>query len=109
MPYDGCMEKLKAICEGGSPSISELAGVLGVAPPTVAEWCSGRRPVPVRRCRAIEEATGGRITRRDLRPDDWQDIWPELASSEQKQPSGQAQQARGAIVTEAEQTVGEAA
>lgn len=94
------MEKLKAICEGGNPSISELACVLGVAPPTVAEWCSGRRPVPVRRCRAIEDATGGRITRKDLRPDDWQDIWPELADSEQNQPSALTQQARDAINSE---------
>lgn len=30
-------------------------------------------------CVAIERATGGAVTRRDLRPDDWQDIWPELA------------------------------
>lgn len=101
MPYDVHMEKLKAICEGGNPSISELAGVLGVAPPTVAEWCNGRRPVPVRRCRAIEEATGGRITRRDLRPDDWQDIWPELAESEPKPTPAPAHQARVAINYEA--------
>ena len=78
MPYDCAMEKLKTICEGGNPSISDLAGTLGVAASTVSEWCSGRRPVPIRRCIAVENATGGRITRRELRPDDWADIWPEL-------------------------------
>lgn len=28
---------------------------------------------------AIERVTKGEVTRRDLRPGDWQDIWPELA------------------------------
>ena len=101
MPYHQVMEKLKAICEGGNPSVSELAGLLGVAPPTVAEWCSGRRPVPVRRCRAIEDATGGRITRKDLRPTDWQDIWPELANP--NTPPALASQAQGAINSEAKE------
>ena len=39
----------------------------------------GMRPVPVRHCVAIERATGGQVTRKDLRPNDWTDIWPELA------------------------------
>lgn len=29
-------------------------------------------------CVSIERATAGVITRRDLRPDDWIRIWPEL-------------------------------
>lgn len=32
-------------------------------------------------CVAIERATGGAVTRKDLRPNDWQDIWPELSQS----------------------------
>jgi len=31
---------------------------------------------------AIERATNGQVTRRDLRPLDWQAIWPELAALE---------------------------
>ncbi|CAN0620454.1 protein of unknown function [Burkholderia multivorans] len=30
-------------------------------------------------CVAIERASNGAVTRRDLHPDDWRDIWPELA------------------------------
>ncbi|HDR9439500.1 helix-turn-helix domain-containing protein [Burkholderia multivorans] len=30
-------------------------------------------------CVAIERESAGSVTRRDLRPNDWQDIWPELA------------------------------
>lgn len=33
------------------------------------------------RCAAIEAATHGEVTRRDLRPDDWEQIWPELAKA----------------------------
>lgn len=30
---------------------------------------------------AIERSTKGKVTRRDLRPDDWHLIWPELSQS----------------------------
>jgi len=39
----------------------------------------GVKPVPIWRCSSIEAATGGEVTRQELRPDDWQSIWPELA------------------------------
>lgn len=29
-------------------------------------------------CVAIERETGGKVTRQQLRPKDWRDIWPEL-------------------------------
>ncbi|KVE34309.1 transcriptional regulator [Burkholderia sp. TSV86] len=34
-------------------------------------------------CVRIERESSHEVTRRDLRPDDWQDIWPEL--TEQKE------------------------
>jgi DNA-binding transcriptional regulator YdaS (Cro superfamily) len=37
-----------------------------------------RLPDPAN-CVLIERATGGKVTRQRLRPDDWQAIWPELA------------------------------
>ncbi|EPM0510238.1 TPA: helix-turn-helix domain-containing protein [Pseudomonas putida] len=30
---------------------------------------------------SIELATGGAVTRRELRPDDWSRIWPELTAA----------------------------
>ena len=30
-------------------------------------------------CVLVEQKSAGAVTRRDLRPDDWQRIWPELA------------------------------
>jgi DNA-binding transcriptional regulator YdaS (Cro superfamily) len=57
-----------------------LANELGVSPPMVSDWCTGKKAVPLDRCMPIERATGGVVTRKDLRPNDWQHIWPELAS-----------------------------
>jgi DNA-binding transcriptional regulator YdaS (Cro superfamily) len=45
-----------------------FADLLGVKPPSVAEWRKRGRP-PAERCIAIEDATGGQITRYALRPD----------------------------------------
>ena len=45
-----------------------LARKLGIRAPSVAEW-RRRGRVPAERCAAIETATGGEVTRHDLRPD----------------------------------------
>lgn len=42
----------------------------------------GRKPVPVVHGAAIEAFTGGAVTRKQLFPNDWQRIWPELASAD---------------------------
>ncbi len=55
-----------------------LAKAIGVTQPTLNQWISGDRPVPIERCVLIEQATNGQVTRKDLRPDDWHRIWPEL-------------------------------
>jgi len=60
-----------------------IAAILNVAPQQVYQWASGSRDVPVPRCVPIEAATDGEVTRKDLRPNDWQNIWPELAANRQ--------------------------
>lgn len=74
-----------------------LAAYVKVRPSVVAAWVSMRRPIPIERCVAIERATAGAVTRQDLRPDDWRDIWPELADSEPKQATALASKAQAAI------------
>jgi DNA-binding transcriptional regulator YdaS (Cro superfamily) len=64
-----------------------LAKALGVTPVTVNQWvrpsgANSSRPVPPKQCVRIEVLTSGLVSRRDLRPADWQDIWPELATKE---------------------------
>lgn len=63
-----------------------LAIAVEVRQPTVSEWARGLRPVPIERCVAIEKVTSGAVTRRDLRPDDWWRIWPELITAEHPAP-----------------------
>jgi len=62
----------------GRGAISALAKQIGAHVPDVYRWMSGQRPVPIGRCPAIERATDGQVSRRDLRPDDWHLIWPDL-------------------------------
>ena len=67
---------------------------LGVASPALA-----------RKIHSLEPS----LRLQDLRPDDWQDIWPELAESEPKPTPAPANQARVAINSEAHQMVREVA
>lgn len=55
-----------------------LAARLDVSPGLVSQWRSGATAVTPERCIEIEHATGGAVTRRELRPGDWHRIWPEL-------------------------------
>lgn len=71
---------------------SEFARSIGTTQPFVWQWTKGLRPVPVEWCADIERVTNGAVTRRDLRPDDWKRIWPELAAPTQ----GSAQEAEHA-------------
>lgn len=58
--------------------LTELAKLLGVKPPVVHRWATGQQEIPIIRCVEIEKLTNGAVTRQMLRPNDWQQIWPEL-------------------------------
>ena len=62
---------------------AELARAIGVRDSVICDWKKGRFPIPEKRCYAIEKATGGAVTRKDLRPHDWHEIWPELIEGNQ--------------------------
>ena len=70
---------------------TDLARAIGAQPQLVWQWAKAVRPVPIERCVPIERATNGQVTRQDLRPDDWHEIWPELAqaSAQPTQPATQ--------------------
>lgn len=70
----------KSLSIVGGPSA--MARILNVTPQAVCFWRDGKRELPVECCPAIELATSGEVTRRDLRPDDWWLIWPELVTEE---------------------------
>lgn len=72
-----------------------LASALGVTVAALGNWKA--RGVPVRRCMAIVRRAMGCVTLRDLRPDDWREIWPELAESEEKQATALSSKEDAAI------------
>ncbi|WP_406828140.1 helix-turn-helix domain-containing protein [Microbulbifer sp. ARAS458-1] len=48
----------------------QLAHALGLKyQSSISQWVTGRRPVPPMQCLPIEKATGGAVTRYELRPD----------------------------------------
>lgn len=58
-----------------------LAAELQISPVAVGQWLldtenQNYRPVPPKQCVRIEQITGGRVCRRELRPHDWRDWWP---------------------------------
>lgn len=49
--------------------IASLARSIGVSAPTVHQWITGARPIPVSRCIDIESITSAQVTCEQLRPD----------------------------------------
>lgn len=80
LQLDGALsvgELRKRMADFGSPIKSDAQ---------IRQWqhhYADRFPSPVN-CVAIEQATQGRVTRKDLRPHDWASIWPELAVPSQQ-------------------------
>ena len=69
----------------GHGSATRLAKAIDGNVNDVVQWSKENRPVPVHRAVAIERATGGAVTRRELRPHDWHENWPELAAQQEVQ------------------------
>ena len=70
-----------------------LASALNVTNPNVSGWVAGQKQPGIKTALAIERFTNGEVTRKELRPDDWHEIWPELATP---QPTPTAQEGQGA-------------
>lgn len=58
--------------------LSAFSKKIGVKPPTAHGWLNKDEEVPIKRCVQIEKLTNGAVTRKDLRPNDWHEIWVEL-------------------------------
>lgn len=61
------MDALTAAIETAG-GVGKLATAIGLGQNVVSNW-KARGKVPADKCLAIEEATGGKVTRHDLRPD----------------------------------------
>lgn len=69
------LDRAAKLCGG----ITKLASRLEIGQSVVSNWKARGTLIDPVYCVAIERETKGEVTRRDLRPDDWQAIWPELA------------------------------
>jgi DNA-binding transcriptional regulator YdaS (Cro superfamily) len=65
---------------GGFPL---LASALNVSVQAAYKF---RKAVPPKRCVQIEKLTEGKFGRKILRPDDWEEIWPELVNERRLKP-----------------------
>jgi DNA-binding transcriptional regulator YdaS (Cro superfamily) len=65
----------------GALTVAEIRIRIGAkSDAQIRQWqhgYAGRIPSP-ENCLSIERATGGQVTRQDLRPDDYWLIWPDL-------------------------------
>lgn len=68
--------------------VSALAAAISVTQSAVSNWRSRGGYVPPEHCAVIEARTG--VSRRDLRPDDWHRIWPELVTDAHPAPETKA-------------------
>lgn len=59
-------------------SQKSLAMKLSVNPALISQWVLGTRPISGKKCVLIELATNGKVTRQDLRPNDFWELWPDL-------------------------------
>ncbi len=75
------MNKLKEWLDEKNGRRIELARALSVPQSFVTKIASGERPIPINHMAAIEAFTNGAVTRREMRPDDFARIWPELADT----------------------------
>lgn len=57
-----------------------LAQALGIPTTYLSQMAGGERSISPERCLAIERATGGKVTRKELRPNDFHLIWPDLTT-----------------------------
>ncbi len=74
-------EYLDSLPRGG---VAEFAKRLDISPSYLSQLAAGTTQRSPERCVEIERATNGEVTRRDLRPDDWHRIWPEIAGPAEK-------------------------
>ena len=79
---------------GGTFAVAEL---VGIRPPSVSEW-KQRGTIPqdkLMRLATIAEARGI-SSRKELFPDSWQAIWPELAATDHRAPTLETIEAKAA-------------
>lgn len=80
--------KLKGYLDGlERGGAARLAEELSISNSYLSQLASGAAPISPARCVEIERVTNGKVTRKELRPDDWEKIWPEIANGRRNRRS----------------------
>lgn len=66
---------LSSLGRGGH---KEFAKLLNISKSYLSQLANGRASLSPTRCVEIEKKSNGLVTRKELKKDEWQDIWPEL-------------------------------
>lgn len=75
------MNKFKSWAEAERGRISALSKALGLPYSFTFNMAKGKRAIPMHHAAEIEKFTGSAVTRKDMFPDSWERIWPELATT----------------------------
>ena len=71
-------EYLRSSPRGTATAMSKS---LGVSVSYLSQMSSGDSPISEKRAVQIESLTNGQVSRKDIFPNDWEAIWPELAKA----------------------------
>ena len=66
-----------AVAKHKGISLGDLATRLGVTRSAMNQW--RKNGIPIKQCVVLEKMSDGTISRREMRKDDYAEIWPELA------------------------------
>lgn len=70
--------QLREYCNTERGMQSRLAEALGIRRSYFNQIVTGYRPIPIEYAAQIEKETKGEVTRKEMFPTNWMDIWPEL-------------------------------
>lgn len=85
------MDKLLKFLNGLSKDAREaFAASCGTSVGYLRKAVSSGQLLNATTCVRIEQGSCGQITRQELRPDDWQNIWPELATDQRHRSASPA-------------------
>ncbi|WP_175209094.1 transcriptional regulator [Achromobacter anxifer] len=65
-------------------SKAALARMIDALPQQIGNWLTRDKEIDPVYCARIEASLGGRVSRSQLRPDDWETVWPELARGQRE-------------------------
>ena len=74
-----------AVAEAGS--LAQFSRDVGVSINVAWQWKEGKRPVPAVHCQRVVQVAKNKISLKEVRPNDWKRLWPDLPAPAQQEAS----------------------